>query len=59
MWQKEQFCKHVLQVMIVQNLGMENDTMFSYARFEKPRTIVRITCFEKKNLKRLMDYTMM
>ena len=45
--------------MIVQNLGMENDTMLSYARFEKPRTIVRMSCFEKKNLKRLMDYTVM
>lgn len=40
-----------MQVMIVQNLGMKNDTMLSYARFEKPHTIVRMLCLEKKNLK--------
>ena len=48
-----------MQVMIVQNLGMKNDTMLSYARFQKPHTIVRMLCFEKKNLKRLMDYKVM
>ena len=45
--------------MVTQNLGMENDTIFSSARFEKQRIIVRMLCFEKKNLERLMDYTVM
>ena len=43
--------------MMAQNLGMKNDTVLSYARFEKPHTIVWMLCFEKKNLERLMDYT--
>ena len=46
----------MLRVMVAQNLGMKNDSMLSSARFEKQRTIVRMLCFEKKNLERLMDF---
>ena len=45
--------------MVAQNLGMKNGTMLSSARFEKQRIIVRMLCFEKKNLERLMDYMVM
>ena len=45
--------------MVAQNLEMKNDLMLSSARFEKQRTIVRMLCFEKKNLERLMDYMVM
>ena len=45
--------------MVAQNLGMKIDTMLSISvnTFEKQRTIVRMLCFETKNLQRLMDYT--
>ena len=45
--------------MVAQNLGMKNDTMLSSAHFKKQRIIVRMLCFEKKNLERMMDYTVM
>ena len=45
--------------MVAQNLGMKNDTMLLSAHFEKQRITVRMLCFEKKNLERLMDYTVM
>ena len=45
--------------MVAQNLGDENrhDAFNLCEHFEKQRTIVRMLCFETKNLQRLMDYT--
>ena len=45
--------------MVAQNLGMKIGTMLSISvnTSKKQRTIVRMLCFETKDLQRLMDYT--
>ena len=45
--------------MVAQNLGMKIGTMLSISvnTSKEQRTIVRMLCFETKDLQRLMDYT--
>ena len=56
---KSSFVKHVLRVMVAQNLGVKNDTIFSLYASENNLQLSECNVFRRKICKDLMDYTVM